>query len=200
MKDLIKKFREFKENSYDKEKDFYSSLKNGQNPETLFITCSDSRVRPNAITGTKEGELFVIRNAGNYIPVFGEQSDLSICATIEFAVSVLAVKNIVVCGHADCGAIGAKMSESVPKEAACLYRYMDCLPDFSSKNIDDNIRHNVKHQLKNLMTYDFVAKAHLAGKLNLYGWVYFFDRGLLEVLEGNKGTFDSPFVNQEDLY
>jgi carbonic anhydrase len=82
----------------------FEHLAKGQNPETLFITCSDSRIDPNMLTRSKPGDLFIIRNAGNIIPPHGAGNGGQ-AATVEFAVAALGVKDIIICGHSHCGAI-----------------------------------------------------------------------------------------------
>ncbi|GAA7849001.1 hypothetical protein HpMS172_06570 [Helicobacter pylori] len=98
---------EFQENEYEELKELYESLKAKQKPHTLFISCVDSRVVPNLITGTKPGELYVIRNMGNIIPPkTSYKESLSTIASIEYAIMHVGVKNLIICGHSDCGACG----------------------------------------------------------------------------------------------
>ena len=182
--ELLKKFKNFKHQTVLKNEDFYKNLKKGQAPRTLFITCSDSRILPNHITGTKEGELFVIRNAGNALPPFGEKTDLATSATIEYALKVLGVKEIIVCGHAHCGAISARTDQSsVPESCGYLHDYLNTLPSFEGKDIEENIKTNIRSQLGNLLSYPYVKEAHDNGDLDLYGWLYHFDEGHLDVLK-----------------
>lgn len=189
---LLKNFKSFREKRYLKEESFYNDLRKGQAPETLFITCSDSRILPNEVTGTKEGELFVIRNAGNALPPFGAKSDLATSATIEYAICVLGVKEIVVCGHAHCGAVGARTNQSsVPDTLGYLHDYLNTLPDFKEKDVAHNIKLNILHQLENLLTYPYVKEKYDAGELDLIGWLYHFDEGNLEVLSHPEKEFKS---------
>ena len=85
----------------------FARLAEGQSPQVLFITCSDSRVVPALITGARPGELFELRTAGNIVPPYASEHPTSEAATIEYAVEVLGVRDIVVCGHSHCGAVGA---------------------------------------------------------------------------------------------
>ena len=167
----------------------YSELENGQSPETLFITCSDSRISPNLITQTDPGEIFVIRNAGNIVPKPGT-GELAIEGTIEYAVQALKVKNIVVCGHAHCGAVGGLLNldglDSLPavrdwvkKSEAVLEKVADC--DEASKPAEA-IKANVMLQIDHLMEYDYVAKAVNEGNLELHGIVYHFGSGEVDYL------------------
>jgi carbonic anhydrase len=172
----------------------YSELENGQSPETLFITCSDSRISPNLITQTDPGEIFVIRNAGNIVPKPGT-GELAIEGTIEYAVQALKVKHIVVCGHAQCGAVGGLLNldgldalpavkEWVKKSEAILEQVADC--DEESKT-GEAIKANVMLQIDHLMEYDYVKAAVEKGDLELHGIVYHFGNGVVDYL--TDGTF-----------
>ncbi len=113
MEKLISGLAKFQKTEFQKNKSLFKKLANKQEPETLFITCSDSRIDPNLITQTDPGELFICRNAGNIVPPHSLVTG-GITASIEFAVMVLGVKHIIVCGHTDCGAMkGAMNPESV---------------------------------------------------------------------------------------
>jgi len=100
--------KEFKEGEFEQHRELFESLSTEQNPHTLFITCSDSRINPNMITQSKPGELFMVRNIGNIVPKYHEKSgEYSTISAIEYAVLVLGVKNIIICGHSNCGACAA---------------------------------------------------------------------------------------------
>ena len=101
---LINGVKKFQQEQFPKLRERFEELGKGQTPETLFITCSDSRISPNLLTQTEPGEIFVIRNAGNMVPEPGT-GELAIEGTIQYAVQVLKVRNIVVCGHSHCGAV-----------------------------------------------------------------------------------------------
>jgi len=172
----------------------YSELENGQSPETLFITCSDSRISPNLITQTDPGEIFVIRNAGNIVPKPGT-GELAVEGTIEYAVQALKVKHIVVCGHAQCGAVGGLLNldgldalpavkEWVKKSEAVLEQVADC--DEASKT-EEAIKANVMLQIDHLMEYSYVKEAVDKGDLELHGIVYHFGNGVVDYL--TDGTF-----------
>lgn len=188
----MQNFKAYRDREVIPNADFYKDLKKGQAPQTLFITCSDSRILPHQITGTKEGELFVIRNAGNALPPFGEKTDLATSATIEYAVLVLGVREIIVCGHAHCGAVSARTDQSkVPDSCGYLHDYLNTLPEFKSTDVGENIKENIRHQLRNLLTYPYVSEAFEAGELKLNGWLYSFDEGSLSVIEGHDEDFQS---------
>lgn len=166
----------------------FKELEKGQSPETLFITCSDSRIDPNLITQTGPGELFVIRNAGNIVPKPGT-GELSVEATILYAVDVLKVKRIVVCGHSHCGAVTGLMNLDslnelpeikswVSKSSAVLDRL-----DSDQATLCEGIQQNVKLQMEHLLEFPSVAKAVAANELEIEGWVYHFESGKVEFLD-----------------
>jgi carbonic anhydrase len=110
MKALIEGFIKFQKEVFPERTDLFKYLATTQNPKVLFITCSDSRVIPELLTQQEPGELFVIRNAGNIVPSYGPQPG-GVTASVEYAVAVLGVEDIVICGHSDCGAMTAVSSE-----------------------------------------------------------------------------------------
>lgn len=159
----------------------------GQKPHTLFITCSDSRVLAELITQSQPGDLFVVKNAGNLVPpahVMGSTN--STAAAIEFAVQILEVSDIVVCGHSQCGAIAALL-QGLPEgeEMPHLKKWLDVASPVR-QIIERNYQHlrndeerltaaseeNVLYALENLHTYPEVAKRLEAGTLRLHGWFF----------------------------
>src|SRR4051812_25228061 len=104
MQKLIQGIHQFREENFRPLQGLFEELSKGQTPETLFITCSDSRIDPNLLTRSKPGELFILRNAGNIVPPHGAGNGGE-AATIEFAVAALGVKDIILCGHSHCGAM-----------------------------------------------------------------------------------------------
>ena len=166
----------------------FKKLETGQAPDTLFITCSDSRIDPNLVTQTKPGELFVIRNAGNIVPKPGT-GELSVEATIQYAVDVLKVNQIVVCGHSHCGAVTGLLNLDSLSEMPAIANWvkisepvLDRITDGDDR-IGDAIRQNVLLQLEHLMEYPYVAEAVVDGRLELHGCVYHFENGQVEFLE-----------------
>src|SRR5579871_6705359 len=156
----------------------FAHLALGQRPDTLFVACSDSRVVPNTFASADPGDLFVIRNVGNLIPPPGACSE---AAAIEFALSYLQVKDIIVCGHSDCGAIRALSSGAsrVPphlrhwlrhgRTAVMAYRRGRRL----DKSLEPNntlSQINVLQQIEHLRSYPEVRRRTLAGALRLHGW------------------------------
>ena len=167
----------------------FEELSRGQQPDVFFIACSDSRVDPSLITQQLPGQLFVARNAGNIVPSALTQ-DLNpdgISAALEYAVEVLGVGNIVVCGHSDCGAMKAAMSPESLAGTTYLRSWIDHARDAVESASDDVgavIRRNVLVQLENLMSYGFVAERVREGTLTLHGWVYDIGTGHVAIHDG----------------
>jgi carbonic anhydrase len=166
-------------------------LSEGQAPEWLFITCADSRVLPDLILGTEPGDLFISRSIGNVVPKTSEDVD-GVTATIEYAVAVLRVKHVIVCGHSDCGAMKAALNksglENLPKarrwlehvEAAFAYRQPLNPADGDSADLAALIRGNVVAQLTNLHAQPPVTRAIAEGRLSVHGWYYDILTGRIE--------------------
>ena len=171
----------------------FKELESGQSPETLFITCSDSRIDPSLVTQTNPGELFVIRNAGNIVPKPGT-GELSVEATIQYAVDVLQVKQIVVCGHSHCGAVTGLLNldslETMPAIKKWVQKSGQVLERINGDeiNVCEAIRENVLLQLDHLMEYPNVAEAVAKKDLQLHGWVYHFESGQVEFLNRDLAT------------
>lgn len=188
MRNLVDGIHRFQNLVFDQHKDLFEKLSEGQAPSTLFITCSDSRVVPNLFTQTEPGELFTLRNAGNIVPPYGASTGGE-AATIEYAVSVLGVQHVVVCGHSGCGAIQALLHpESVvrnPAIAAWLNQaeatrrilhenYGDLTGD---ARLNVAIQENVLVQIENLETHPSVRAKLGRGDLTLHAWVYKLETG-----------------------
>ena len=171
----------------------FEAMAQGQAPGRLFITCSDSRLIPSAITWTGVGELFVIRNAGNIVPPFDTRPE-GVSATIEYAVAVLEVPTIVVCGHTFCGAMkGALEPDGLdavpnvrnflkfvePARLAVEQLHPNLGPDARWLQL---VEQNVLQQLTNLKTHPWVAARTATGDLRLEGWVYDLEKRETRIL------------------
>ncbi|WP_405961176.1 carbonic anhydrase [Streptomyces sp. NBC_00024] len=216
MKALLDRARSFKRR-VDFESDEYRKLAVGQFPEALFITCSDSRVIPALITGARPGEIFELRNAGNIVPphdAYGAASGEA--ATIEYALEVLGVQDIVVCGHSHCGAMGALKYgvdlSGLPRVDAWLDHARPALEPVlgdtgaarerdtgdvgagrdSASSEDPALREvvqlNIRNQLAVLRGYPVARQQLDAGRLRLHGWYYEIDTGQVHELDAD-GAF-----------
>ncbi|MGP4011049.1 carbonic anhydrase [Streptomyces sp. 4N124] len=191
MKALLDRARSFKRH-VDFESGEYRKLAEGQNPEVLFITCSDSRVIPALITGARPGEIFELRNAGNIVPSYGQHGAGGEAATVEYALEVLGVQDIVVCGHSHCGAMGALKSgddlTALPGVDAWLRPARPELASVLAGPSDDPslpevAQRNVVNQLAALRSYPVVRQRLDAGRLRLHGWYYEVDTGSVAELD-----------------
>lgn len=176
----------------EEERATFGRLAQGQSPEALFITCSDSRVMPSMFTGARPGELFELRTAGNAVPPYGtaDSPPSGEAATIEYAVSVLEVPDIVICGHSHCGAVGARLRgddlAAVPAVNGWLSTQLaepaELALDEADKDQPDvaaAVQRHVRAQLERLRGYPCVARREAAGQLRLHGWFYAIDTGLV---------------------
>jgi carbonic anhydrase len=188
VKKLINGIVDFRKNVRPAVKDTFALLALGQRPDCLFIACSDSRVVPNLFASTEPGDLFVIRNVGNLIPPYSEGNAGphfgSEAAAIQFALAALPVTEIIVCGHSDCGAMGALAHGRTPDDAPalrCWLRHghgsLDKLE--SGAKLGSGLeRHNqlsqinVLEQLEHLKTYPLVQERLASRKLRLHGWYF----------------------------
>jgi carbonic anhydrase len=186
---LAEGVHQFQKEIFKLEESFFQNLAHGQSPEVLFITCADSRVNPNLVTQTAPGELFLVRNVGNLVPVYTSVIGAE-AAAIEFAVQQLRVKDIIVCGHTFCGAMQALLGEG-PKAAPlpameAWLRHADPTRDIIRRNYAHlsgeelwraTIKENVLVQLEQLRTHPAVDAALREGRLHLHGWVYHLEDG-----------------------
>ncbi len=173
----------FQDEIFPAKKALFERLSLGQSPEALFFTCSDSRIETAMITQTAPGELFVCRNAGNIVPPHSNQTG-AMTASLEYAVAVLKVPHIVVCGHTECGAMkGAMNPDSLDglqhvREWLSYSRAAVEIVNEIGGELDDAGRmqlvteHNVILQLQHLRTHPSVAARLARGDLELHGWVY----------------------------
>jgi len=185
--------KHFMTEAYPGLKGHFASLATSQSPSSLFITCSDSRVDPSLITNTQPGELFVLRNVGNMVPGFGR--DAASAAVVEYAVTVLGVRRIMVCGHSNCGAMhgllnpqGLAHISSVAdwlEHAAPVREMLAEIP--AEDRWDAAIRANVYYQIASLQTHPSVIRALEAGQLCIEGWVYDIAKGQIDFF-GEVGT------------
>jgi carbonic anhydrase len=194
MQSLIDNARTFPERATDLRR-----FADGQHPTALFITCSDSRVVPALITGAEPGELFELRTAGNIVPVYDPERAFGETATIEFAVEVLQVRNIIVCGHSHCGAVNAILYPGAPSTLPAVNQWLaDTGPHDETRKASDfldgaaltsAVQRHVQVQLERLRGHPSVAKQLEYDQLRLHGWFYAVDAGVVSVMQPKDGTF-----------
>lgn len=194
--ELLQRLRRFHLDAFPQYREQFQALvSQGQNPTTLFIGCSDSRLVPYLLTGAGPGELFLVRNVGAFVPPYdGSYGHHGTAAAIEFAVLSLHVSRIVVCGHSHCGAIKA-LYEEVSDEAKNLQRWLDlgreavlpvqCCPEALRRTE----QRAVVLQLERLMDYPMVRRRIDDGRITLHGWHYVIEDGEVHVFDVRTGGF-----------
>ena len=200
MERLVQGHKRFHAEVFPERRSQFRLLADRQSPEWLFITCSDSRVLPDLILGTGPGDLFITRNAGNVVPVLNHEAD-GVTATIEYAVDVLKVKDAIVCGHSDCGAMKAALDQEALKKLPKAHRWLRHVEsafshrqplnpaDGEHAELASLIRGNVVAQLMNLREQPSVSHAIAEGRLRVHGWYYDILTGKIEEYDETQRRF-----------
>ncbi|RXK13211.1 carbonic anhydrase [Halarcobacter mediterraneus] len=193
------KFKDYKN-------DFETLVEKGQSPEILFIGCSDSRVVPDLIISSKPGDMFIVRNVGNFVPPYKDDNDYhGTTAAIEFALSVLNVKHIIICGHSNCGACRSLYLDlENDKTLIHMKKWLqlgmkakeEVLKKLNFKTQEEEIytlteKTSVIYQLENLLTFPEVKKRIKEGDLSIHGWYYKIEDGTIECYNKEKKEFES---------
>jgi carbonic anhydrase len=206
MEKLIRGIHQFQTNVFSTHRKLFEQLASGQKPNALFITCSDSRIVPTLITQSVAGELFIMRNAGNIIPPYGAANGGE-GATIEYAVTALGIRDIIVCGHSHCGAMHGLLNQEklshMPavlnwlKHAEATRRIiMEKYPEDEEDLLLQTVKENVLVQLDNLRTHPSVAGQLALGTLTLHGWVYKIETGIIYSYSPELQRFTQLTVSQ----
>jgi carbonic anhydrase len=190
--------RSFRHQTAARRPDEFARLAQGQAPQALFITCSDSRVIPSMITGARPGELFELRTAGNIVPPYDAERPTGEAATIEYAVEVLAVTDVIVCGHSHCGAVGALVRGEDLTAVPAVRDWLSltaAAPDAGPAETEDPaladaVQSHVLTQLLRLRSYPCVARRLDAGRLRLHAWFYEIHTGTVLAHRSGTDTFD----------
>lgn len=212
MKKLVRGIVDFRSKLLPGSRETFARLALGQSPDTLLIACSDSRVAPNVFASTEPGDLFVVRNIGNIISPCGDLgrsvSDESEAAAIEFAVSMLKVSDIIVCGHSECGAMRALLEGLENPETPHLLSWLR-----HAKGALQQVREgkrmpaplelhnhlsqlNVLRQLDHLRSYPAVQARREEGKLRVHAW--WFDIARAEVLAYEERAGKFVVIDEEE--
>ncbi|MBI5513130.1 MAG: carbonic anhydrase [Deltaproteobacteria bacterium] len=211
MQKLIKGLHLFQQEIFRPRREFFEQLAEGQRPEALFITCSDSRINPNMLTQTEPGELFILRNAGNIVPAFGALRGGGEEATIEYAVGVLGVRDIIVCGHSHCGAMKAVLDPPDRQAFPSLARWLThaestrriILENYAHlgevERLTATVEENALVQLENLRTHPLVAAAVARKALRLHAWVYKIETGQVFTFDPTSGQYEPLTVDRPSL-
>lgn len=202
MSGIVQGVNTFHDNYFSSHRELFEKLSQGQAPEVLFITCSDSRIDPNLLTQTQPGELFIIRNVGNIIPAYGANHSGE-GAGIEYAIIGLGIKDIIICGHSHCGAIkGLLQVGSLAEKMPLMYDWLKDNAEATRRLVIDNyegqgeeslwkiaIRQNILTQLENLGTYPVIRSKLHRGELRLHGWIYEIETGTILAYHAEKAQF-----------
>lgn len=206
MRKIIRGVLDFRERVYPEHKDLFGTLAGGQCPDVLFITCSDSRIDPNLLTGSDPGDLFICRNAGNIIPPHSNETG-GMTASIEYAVAVLGVRHIIVCGHTDCGAVKGALDmrsmKGLPhvhewlghcRSAMEIVRERNAIESgtcIDPKYLNEAIEENVQQQVQHIRTHPVVAAKLATQKVAIHGWVYNIETGGIRCCGHNSESFET---------
>lgn len=205
---LLKNNRQWANDLIEEEPDFFKNLSSLQNPEFLWIGCSDSRVPADKITGTMPGEIFVHRNISNMVV----HTDVNLLSVLDFAINHLSVKHVIVCGHYGCGGVKAAMTNHDYnyvlnmwlrniKDVYRLHREeLDNIDD-EEKRTDRLVELNVQEQVMHLAKTSIIQRAWQNEKRpHLHGWVYGLKDGIINpVFEMKAGTHIDPLYEYDDL-
>lgn len=200
MQKLVNGLHKFQSEVFGSKQALFEQLSTGQHPEALFITCSDSRLAPNLLTQTNPGDLFILRNAGNIVPPYGDGMGAE-AATIEFAVAGLGVKHIILCGHTLCGAMKGLLHQEMLNDMPAVRKWLTHA-ESTRRVMEENYTHltgealltatieeNVLAQVENLRTHPVIRSRLSRGELSVYAWVYKFQTGEVFQFEHDRGQF-----------
>jgi len=197
---ILKGLKRFQKKVYPKHRELFHKLALQQRPTALFITCADSRIDPCLLTQTKPGELFLCRVIGNIVPRYPESIG-GVSATIEYAVGVLGVPDVIVCGHTDCGVMKGVLNPGALKPLANVSAWLKhaqparvALAESGGDASDPEFllaltERNVLEQLKNLQTHPSVTARLKQGNLKLHGWVYHIAKGMVTTYSARHKKF-----------
>jgi carbonic anhydrase len=210
MNELIGRVFDFEKSIFPAHGELFGKLTtHGQSPKALMISCADSRIVPEQIMQAQPGDLFVCRNAGNIVPPYATMNG-GVTSTVEYAVAALGVRDIIVCGHSDCGAMKALSDptglETMPNVAAWLRHGAAAEHIVSScqghLEGTDRVRaislENIIAQINHLRTHPSVATAIARGEMTLHGWMVDIHAGQVLGLDGETGEF-IPLRDDRDL-
>ena len=204
MEKLFKGIARFRREDFESHRELFKELGRKQQPHTLFIGCSDSRVVPELITRTRPGELFMIRNIANIVPPYRQTEEfVGTTSAIEYAVEVLNVEAIVICGHSNCGGCAAmhkspQQLETIPNVARWLQVSREVKERVERQLVEGTAEEkewlteqiNILVQMRNLLTYPYVRDRYERGRLDILGWYYIIETGEIFNFNDSTETFE----------
>jgi len=197
---ILKGLSRFQKNVYPKQRDLFQKLALGQRPDALFITCADSRIDPCLLTQTQPGQLFICRVIGNIIPPYPDAIG-GVSATIEYAVGVLGVPDVIVCGHTDCGVMKGVLAPDALEPLTSVSAWLNYAQPARKavadlRQVHTEAQHllavaerNVVEQLGNLKTHPAVAARLEQGDLQIHGWMYHIGEGTVTSWDAERDDF-----------
>ncbi|MDG1827219.1 MAG: carbonic anhydrase [Henriciella sp.] len=201
IEELIEGYKSFRAGAYKEQVQLYRELGEGQDPDIMIIGCADSRAEPAEIFNAAPGQLFIVRNVANLVPPFDTSGGLhGVSAALEFAVTALKVKHIVIMGHGGCGGVGACLSAAEDKPVGrFIAPWVQLLDETRDRVLAGNpadpqtaVEHaGVGASLENLMTFPFVKEAVEAGSLQLHGAWFAIALGELKWRDNATGAFEN---------
>ena len=212
MLNLVAGLIKFRTQDFEEHKNLFCRLKRRQEPHTLFIACSDSRVVPELITKSLPGELFVVRNIANIVPRYKQAHEYiattsATMAAIEYAVKILKVKSIIICGHSNCGGCSAiHYPEKVLNEIPATKKWLEVSEHVKTRVIEEmkangktkdlefrewlTEQMNIVEQIKHLLTYPYVAEAFNKKELEIIGMYYTIETGEVYIFNPERSAFE----------
>ena len=204
MQSLVEGVHHFQTTGFQRQRELFAKLAEGQRPEACFITCSDSRIVTSLITGAKPGQLFNVRNVGNIVPCYGTSNNAEMAA-VEFAITALEVSHIIVCGHTKCGAMNGLLKPDTLKEMPATSAWLRHA-ESTAAIVRENYGHlegdalltacaeeNVLVQLEHLHTLPVIAARLSRGRVHLHGWMYKIETGQVFAFDSQAKQF-VPFA------
>lgn len=200
MNQVVAGVRQFQERVFPGQRELFHRLAKKQEPKVLFLTCADSRIDPAMLTQSQPGSLFVYRNIGNIVPPHGAP-DGGVASILEYAIGVLGIEHVIICGHSDCGAmkglLNPELAQKLPtvkdwlRHAEAGHRVTKMLhEDASGEELLRAVtERNVVAQLNNLRTYPEVAAPLAARKLAVHGWYYDIGTGAVNIFDVGRDSF-----------
>ena len=183
--------RRFREEVFPQNRATYEALAEKQQPFALFLTCGDSRIDPSLLTGTEPGQIFVERTPGNIVPIYSDAEAVGVSASIEYAIAVLGVSEVIICGHSACGAMKSLLDPGhlgeIPATARWLEYARPALERLgASRDVAELTRLNVVEQMRHLQTHPAVRQRK---GLAIHGWYYEIHTGTIEAYDPATNRF-----------
>jgi carbonic anhydrase len=194
--------RRFRTVVFPEKQALYESLAEKQIPYALFLTCGDSRIEPSLLTGTDPGQIFVERTPGNIVPVYDNTVSVGVSASIEYAVAILGVQDLIVCGHSACGAMKGLLHPELLDEIPATARWLKYAQpavellhkDYPGMGDADRLKIltqlNVVEQMAHLHTHPAVEARFKAETLGIHGWFYEIHTGRVDAYNTATGKFE----------